>query len=143
MSAWYNKTMAFPGTLNINYYKGDTYEFNIYPKKSTDGSAFDLTSFMGPDLDSATTGTQTAIFKFSTSRGTAGLADQHQCYATISDNGSYVKCAIRPADGAVMTAGTDYVYDVQIQKSATPYPLVYTLLTGIITVTDEVTSNTP
>ena len=138
MSAWYNKTMAFPGTLNINYYKGDTYEFNIYPKKSTDGSAFDLTSFMGPDLDPSTSGTQTAIFKFSTSRGTAGLADQHQCYATISDNGSYVKCAIRPADGAVMTAGTDYVYDVQIQKSATPYPLVYTLLTGTITVTDEV-----
>ena len=57
--------MAFPGTLNINYYKGDTYEFNIYPKKSTDGSAFDLTSFMGPDLDSGTSGTQTAIFKFS------------------------------------------------------------------------------
>ena len=24
--------MAFPGTYNINYYEGDTYEFIIYPK---------------------------------------------------------------------------------------------------------------
>jgi len=142
MSAWYNKSMAFPGTYNINYYKGDTYEFNVYPKNN-DGTGFDLTSFAGPDLDQDTSGTQTAIFKFSTVRGTAGEANQHQCYATISDNKTYIKCAIRPADGALMTAGTSYVYDIQVQKSGTPYPIVYTLLTGTITVTDQVTLDTP
>ena len=37
--------MAFPGELNINYYKGDTYEFSIYPKNA-DGSAMNLTNYL-------------------------------------------------------------------------------------------------
>ena len=47
MSAWYNKTggiMAFPATYDINYYRGDTLEFNIYPKLN-DNSAFDLDGY--------------------------------------------------------------------------------------------------
>jgi len=38
--------MAFPGTYNISYYKGDTYEFRIYPK-TADGDVFDLTPYIG------------------------------------------------------------------------------------------------
>ena len=36
--------MAFPGTYNFSYYKGDTSEFVIRPKNS-DGSSFDLTGY--------------------------------------------------------------------------------------------------
>ena len=36
--------MAFPGTYNFSYYKGDTNEFVIRPKNSS-GSAFDLTGY--------------------------------------------------------------------------------------------------
>ncbi len=36
--------MAFPGTYNINYYKGDTYQFRIYPK-DTAGYPFDLSVY--------------------------------------------------------------------------------------------------
>ena len=47
MSAWYNKIMAFPATYDFNYYKGDTFEFRIYPKKN-DGTVFDLSTFYVP-----------------------------------------------------------------------------------------------
>lgn len=36
--------MAFPGTHNIAYYHGDTFEFTVTPKAS-DGSAFDLAGY--------------------------------------------------------------------------------------------------
>jgi hypothetical protein len=36
--------MAFPGSYNFNYYRGDTAEFVIRPK-TANGSAFDLTGF--------------------------------------------------------------------------------------------------
>ena len=36
--------MAFPGTYNFSYYKGDTNEFVIRPKNAS-GSAFDLTGY--------------------------------------------------------------------------------------------------
>ena len=39
--------MAFPATYDFNYYKGDTFEFRIYPKKN-DGTVFDLSSFYVP-----------------------------------------------------------------------------------------------
>jgi hypothetical protein len=40
--------MAFPGTYNINYYKGDTYEFRIYPKDA-EGNAFPLGDYEGSE----------------------------------------------------------------------------------------------
>lgn len=115
--------MAFPGELNINYYKGDTYEFSIYPKNA-DGSAMNLTNYLPQ-------------FTISLARGTAGT----EVYATIpSDNPNHVKCAITPAAGSNLDPTKTYFYDVEIRKNQLPYDLVYTLLTGSITITDQVST---
>lgn len=117
--------MAFPATYNINYYKGDTLEFVVYPKKA-DGSIFDLTDY------------EDVSFTISTQRGTAGVSNQIHCAASII-NGHEVHCAIRPDDSGPLLPGTTYVYDVEVKHAQSPYPLVHTLLTGTITVTDQVT----
>jgi hypothetical protein len=36
--------MAFPGTYNFNYYRGDTAQFVVRPKTSN-GASFDLTDY--------------------------------------------------------------------------------------------------
>jgi hypothetical protein len=113
--------MAFPGSYNIDYYKGDTYEFRIYPKNS-DNSVFSLVSYG-------------AIFTIATSRGanpTFAVAGT----ATIVGN-QYIVCTIAPTVGRTLTAGTSYVYDVQI--SSANGSVIYTLLTGNLSVTDDVT----
>ena len=115
--------MAFPGTRTIDYYKGDTYEFRVYPKNS-DGSAFSLAGY-------------SVKFAFAQSRGTSGTATYHEAYAEVVDN-LYVLCAIRPGDAEYLNAGTTYVYDVEITKSSSPYSQVHTILTGNINVTDQV-----
>lgn len=120
--------MAFPGTYNFNYYKGDTLEFKIYPK-TTNGSPFDLTGY-------------TVDFNIAESRGVTS-ENQVNAYSYIPVDGSFVSCAIIPSDGNLLEAGTNYVYDVEIRKmNNSPYPLVHTLLTGNITVTDQVTNIT-
>jgi hypothetical protein len=121
--------MAFPGTFNINYYRGDTYEFKIYPKDSG-GAAFPLTGY---DL------AEGAKFTISTQRGLGGVEDQIEAYAVISDDRSHINCAILPANGVAMADSQNYVYDIEISKAGTPYALVTTLLTGSISVTDQVT----
>lgn len=121
--------MAYPGTLNINYYRGDTYEFKLYPK-TADGSAFSLAGY------DATEGVK---FTISTVRGIDGVASSIEAYSRISPNADYILCAIRPADAAEMTDGLNYVYDVEISKAGTPYPTTITLLTGTITVTEQIT----
>lgn len=123
--------MAFPGTLNINYYKGDTYEFRIYPKDSL-GASFDLSQYGN------------AKFTISTSRGSTGVADQVECLAVITSgvSGNYVTCTIRPGDSVELSAASQYVYDVEITKTASPYNYIYTLLTGSVTVTDHITGAT-
>jgi hypothetical protein len=122
--------MAFPGTFNISYYKGDTYEFNVYPKDSS-GNPFDLTTYTG------------ARFTMALVRGAAGSAEQISGYAEISTDKKFVKCAIRPVDAALMDDTKQYVYDVQISKDASPYDFVFTILTGNISITKEVTLVTP
>jgi hypothetical protein len=122
--------LAFPGTYNISYYKGDTLEFKIFPKDAS-GAAFGLSEFeneLGPN------------FTISTSRGEAGLADQVIAYAEIIDD--YVLCVIRPEDGEQLDPATRYVYDIEIVREDTPYNIVYTLLTGNISVTDQVSGAT-
>ena len=121
--------MAFPGTFNISYYRGDTYEFKIYPKDAS-GAPFPLTGY---DL------VEGAKFTISTERGADGLPDQIEAFAIISEDRSHIDCAILPENGIAMTAGNIYVYDIEISKSGTPYDLVTTLLTGTITVTNQVT----
>lgn len=118
--------MAFPGTLNISYYKGDTYEFRIYPKDSL-GASFDLSQY------------RDARFTISTSRGTSGLANQVECSAVITSGlGNYVTCTIRPDDLIGLNASVQYVYDVQIKRISSPHNYVHTLLTGTVSITDDI-----
>jgi hypothetical protein len=119
--------MAFPGTYNISYYKGDTYEFKIYPKDAS-GAAFPLDGY---DLSEG------VKFTISSDRGSSGIDDQIEGYSAISTDRTHITCAIRPENGNLLNA-TNYVYDVEINKTATPYNIVRTLLTGTISVTDQV-----
>jgi hypothetical protein len=145
--------MAFPGTYNISYYKGDTYEFRVYPK-TADGSVFDLTPYIGggsydDDNDPLTPNVpyDNVMFVCAESRGSA---DWHKCAAWISNDKTYVGCAIRgglDGDSQYLNAGTTYVYDVQVTRPSNnatdgnpfDYPVIHTLLTGTITVTGQVT----
>ena len=152
--------MAFPATYDFNYYKGDTFEFRIYPKKN-DGTVFDLSAFYVPtnfasipddvELDSlpAHAPYDSAQFTISNVRGSVGLADNMpvKCFARVWDDSTFVQCAIRPEDGQKLIAGTEYVYDVEVRKPAGAsgsgqYEIIQTLLTGKITITDQVTGAT-
>ena len=115
--------MAFPGTYNISYYKGDTFEFNVYPKDSS-GATFSLNDYT------------TAKFTIAESRGSETLIIGQ---ATISGTKDYVTCAIPPTVGATLNAAKTYVYDVQVGYTSSPYDYVYTLLTGNISITEDVT----
>jgi hypothetical protein len=113
--------VAFPGTYNFNYYRGDTYEFKIYPK-TADGSPFSLSGF-------------DAAFTISPARGSASRT---VAYAQKSSDNTHIVCAITP--DMTLPAGGSLVYDVEIRKQQdTPYSLVFTLVTGTISITDQVT----
>ena len=111
--------MAFPGTYNFSYYRGDTAEFVIRPKNSN-GSAYDLTNY-------------TATFTIANRRGSTG--PQYQAQAVVDTNNDLITCTILPGVGRQLTAGT-FVYDVQITTGASN---IITVLTGSITVTDDIT----
>lgn len=122
--------MAFPGTYNFNYYKGDSFEFKVYPK-NTDGSAFDLTSYT------------TVKFTIAVARGSAGASQSPvSALATISNVDNSITCTIRPTDGNQLDPNRDYVYDVEISKGSGATATVYTLLNGIISITDQVSGAT-
>lgn len=112
--------MAFPGTYNFNYYKGDTNQFVIRPKTSN-GGAFDLSGY-------------SAEFFIATSRGDNPTYSV-EAQAVVDSVNDTVTCTILPGVGGTLDSGT-YVYDVQISNGAS---LVFTLLTGTITVTEQVT----
>lgn len=118
--------MSFPGTYNINYYKGDTFEFRVYPKDSS-GAPFDLTGYQSSDVK----------FSIAAARG-ADEEDIIEGYTEISEDLTSILCVITPTNSSSMDA-SQYVYDVEIGKHGANYDLIYTLLTGVITVTDEVT----
>jgi hypothetical protein len=122
--------MAFPGELNINYYKGDTHEFKVYPQK-TDGSIFYLTDYGN------------ATFTIAESRGEEGVnLGQIIASARISNDGTHIVCAITPENGKLMDASKTYVYDVQVYaQGPNTYDKVFTLITGSISVTDDVTQD--
>lgn len=117
--------MAFPGTYNFNYYRGDTHQFVISPKNS-DGTVFQLDTY-------APGGVNSAIYTIATARGSAGIKTSAQAVINITND--TVVCTILPTVGRTLSAAT-YVYDVQINSSTTN---ITTLLTGTITVTDDVT----
>ena len=114
--------MAFPGTYNFSYYRGDTAEFVIRPKTSS-GSAYDLTDY-------------TATFTIANRRGSTGT--QYVGTATVNATTDIITCTITPAVGRTLAAGT-YVYDVQITNTVPAPDVILTILTGSITVTDDIT----
>jgi len=112
--------MAFPGTYNFSYYKGDTNEFVIRPKNSS-GSAFDLTGY-------------SAEFFIASARGDNPTFSV-EAQAVVSAVNDTITCTILPGVGNTLDAGS-YVYDVQISSGAA---LIFTVVTGTITVTEQVT----
>lgn len=113
--------MAFPKTHNFDYYRGDTFEFNI-DLKNQDATDFDLAAF------------DTFSFKLANQRGSGGT---QVTAAAVKVDPATVKCTILPSVGRTLAAG-DYVYDVQITDTTPDPDIIYTVLTGIITVTDDV-----
>jgi hypothetical protein len=114
--------MAFPSTYNFNYYRGDTAQFVARPKNANDGSSFDLTNY-------------SAIFRIANQRGSA--ATQYEGSAVVNATTDIITCTITPTVGRTLAAGT-YVYDVQITDTIPNPDVIYTLLTGTITVTDDI-----
>ena len=116
--------MSFPATYNIRYYKGDLYQFVIRPK-TTAGDIYPIDST-----------TYNAYFRISTERnGSAG--DTLSANTSIGDNA--VTCELRPSIGNSLVPGTTYYYDVSIEDNSDPN-IVYTLLTGTISVTGDITT---
>jgi uncharacterized repeat protein (TIGR02543 family) len=118
--------MAFPGELNINYYKGDTHKFKVYPQRP-DGSGFGLSSYGN------------STFTIATERG---ANPTQRIFGSARIYSDYVECVITPENGAEMDPAITYVYDVQIYSPGPDtYDDVFTLLTGSISVTDDVTQD--
>jgi hypothetical protein len=115
--------MAFPSTYDFNYYRGDTAQFVVRPKNANDGSSFDLANY-------------SAIFTIANQRGSAGT--QYAASAVVNTSTDIVTCTITPIVGRTLAAGT-YVYDVQITDVSPNPDVIYTILTGTITVTDDIT----
>jgi hypothetical protein len=114
--------MAFPGTYNFSYYRGDTYQFVIRPKNSN-GTTFSLDAYAG-----------NADFTISNVRGSTGT--QINAIATVDTANDIITCTITGATGRGLIGGTTYVYDVQIDNGA---GVIFTLLTGSISVTNDIT----
>jgi hypothetical protein len=132
--------MAFPGIYNFSYYKGDSFEFNIYHKTSS-GAVFDLSQY------DRTSG---AKFTLASERGDAGYSSQIICNAVISEDYSYITCTINPEQGNLLDPRFSYEYDVEISRdqviTADPpetKKYVYTLVSGRISVTDQITGASP
>ena len=114
--------MAFPGTYNFSYYRGDTYQFVVRPKNAN-GTTFALDDYAG-----------NADFTIANVRGSTGT--QISATATVDTANDIITCTITGATGRNLVGGTTYVYDVQIDNGA---GVIFTLLTGSITVTDDIT----
>jgi len=120
--------MSFPGTYNISYYYGDTLEFRVYPKNSS-GEVFDLSEYTLSRFTLAPTRTSAESEKIS-------------CFASFSSDRTNVLCVIRPEDSEKLNPDITYVYDVEVSKPGTPYPTVYTLLNGSVSITRDITKPT-
>lgn len=117
--------MPFPATFNIAYYQGDRYEFVIRPK-ANNGDPFNLTGYSG-------------LFTVATTRGNPNAIVGTAQSASVNANAGTVTCIIQPSFGRTLT-GNSYVYDVEITASASSGSNVYTLVTGNINVTRDITN---
>lgn len=115
--------MAFPATYNISYFKGDLFQFAIVPKTAAG------------DLYGITAATYDGFFYIAPSRGGSASATVD---GVVVMGTNLVTCSITPTIAAQLTAGTTYYYDVKVQNK-TNSNQVYTLLTGTINITNEVT----
>jgi hypothetical protein len=115
--------MAFPGTYNFNYYRGDTFDFIIRPRDAG-GNTFPLEGF-------------TAQMTIADRRG-PNPTQQYAAVATIDPLSNIITCKITDAVGRNLTPGVTWVYDVEINNVVS----IFTLLTGNITVTDDITDAT-
>jgi hypothetical protein len=115
--------MTFPSTYNFSYYRGDTAQFVARPKNANDASSFDLTDY-------------NAVFTIATARGAGATqySDAQGIEAVVDEANDLVTCTITPTGGRELDPGS-YVYDVQIDNGIQ----IYTLLTGTISVTDDIT----
>lgn len=111
--------MAFPGTYNFNYYRGDTFQFIIRPKDGA-GNAFPLAGY-------------SSQMKVADKRGTGAI--QYSATAVVNNVDNIVTCTIAPSIGRSLTTDKTWVYDVQITDGTA----IYTLLNGNIIVTEDVT----
>ena len=110
--------MAFPATFNFNYYRGDTSQIVVRPK-SPNGQSFNLSGY-------------SAAYTIATSRGAS--ATQYSSTAVIDELNDLITCTISDSVGRSLEPRT-YVYDVQIENGIE----IYTILTGTIKVTDDIT----
>ena len=115
--------MAFPGTYNFNYYRGDTFEFIVRPKDAS-GQAFDLSGY-------------TAAFTIANNRGSTASAI-YVGTASVNTVDDFVTCTISSGVGRNLIPSVSWVYDVQVTNNVN----TYTLLNGGITVTDDITGAT-
>jgi hypothetical protein len=120
--------MAFPGTFNINYYEGDTYEFKVYPKNSV-GGVFNLSGYQVQFFIATGRGQTIRI------NGEDVPVTQFECLAEIGVD-STITCTIPPGVGRQLVAGTSYEYDVEVRKPSTG--TIYTVLTGSVSVTADI-----
>ena len=112
--------MAFPGTYNFNYYRGDTAQIVIRPK-TANGAAFNLTGYTGE-------------YTIADSRNTGAAQYSEGLTAVVNTVSNIVTCTITPTGGRALAAGS-YVYDIQITNGIE----IYTILTGVITITNDIT----
>jgi hypothetical protein len=112
--------MAFPGTYNFNYYRGDTFEFIIRPKDGS-GNEFPLTDF-------------DAEFTIANIRGPSAT-QTYAGQAVVNTVDNIVTCTIDPTTGRSLTAGQAWLYDVEITNGTS----IFTLLNGTIQVTNDIT----
>lgn len=112
----------FPAQYNLSLYSGDTYEFVVVPRNS-DGTDFSLSGY-------------NAAMRIASSRG-ASPTFSTPVQTNINPTLNTITCTILPGVSGSLVAGQTYVYDVEITNGSTK---VYTLLTGNVTVTEDVTN---
>jgi hypothetical protein len=122
--------MAFPGTYNFNYYRGDTFEFIINPKDAS-GAAFSLSGFTG-------------AMTIASRRGVDDPLNENDNIVSydaevVKNTTGGLTCTIDPTIGRQLTTGIAWQYDVEIISDTQ----IFTLLTGTITVSEDVTGANP
>lgn len=114
--------MSFPANFDISYYRGDRYELVLNPKNAN-GTVFDLNGYE-------------SSFVIATSRGSASAAVL-TLTPTVDANSGTITAIIDPTNGRNFLTAGPYVYDIEISKTSAT---VYTLVTGTINVTQDVTN---